>query len=157
VAPGNIIRFGPNEISINTATALQDIYGSRKANVQKSDWYHAIQLAGGGANTFSATDRNQHAQKRRLLSHAFSETALRGAEPHILEQVQKWCVHLGEGAAKDGWTEGKNMAIWGDYLTFDVLSDLCFGKPFGVLDYEENRFIVSLVPNAAGAGYVVSV
>lgn len=48
------------------------------------------------------------------------------------------------------------MATWSDYLTFDVLSDLCFGKSFGVLDREENRFVVPLVPRSTEAVYTVS-
>jgi cytochrome P450 len=154
---GSVVRFGPNDVSINTATALQEIYGSRKANVIKSDWYSTVQLAEGGLpSTFSIRDRAQHAQKRRLLARAFSESAIRDTEPHILEQVQKWCSILGEGAAKGEWTEGRNMTTFSDYLTFDILSDLCFGKSFDVLEKEENRFVVQLIPSSTSAVYTVS-
>ena len=118
--------------------------------------YQTLILAEGVPSTFSARDRIQHAQKRRLLSQAFSENALRGIEPHILEHVRKWCAYLGDGPTRDGWTEAKNMATWSDYLTFDVLSDLCFGRSLNVLDSEENRFVVALVPSAAKAAHLVS-
>lgn len=154
---GSVVRFGPNDVSINTATALQEIYGSRKPNIIKSDWYTTVQLAEGGRpSTFSVRDRAHHAQKRRLLARALSESAIRDTEPHILEQIQKWCSILGRGAAKGEWTEGRNMATFSDYLSFDVLSDLCFGKSFDVLEKEDNRFIVHLIPNATSSGYNVS-
>jgi hypothetical protein len=120
------------------------------------DRYQTLILAEGVPSTFSARDRNQHAQKRRLLSQAFSESALRDIEPHILEHVRKWCAYLGDGLTKGEWTEAKDMATWSDYLTFDVLSDLCFGRSLNVLDSEENRFVVALVPSAAKAAHLVS-
>lgn len=118
--------------------------------------YQTLILAEGVPSTFSARDRNQHAQKRRLLSQAFSESALRDIEPHILEHVRKWCAYLGDELTKGEWTEAKDMATWSDYLTFDVLSDLCFGRSLNVLDSEENRFVVALVPSAAKAAHLVS-
>jgi hypothetical protein len=94
-----IVRFSPNCISINTPQALQDIYLSRIANVMKSDWYTFTHAATGGhGNTHSIVDRERYAVKRRLLSHAFSDSALRSMETHILDNVRKWCRLLGEPA-----------------------------------------------------------
>jgi cytochrome P450 len=143
-------------VSINSAVALQDIYGSRKANVVKSDWYRTIQYAEKGkASTFTAISPKQHAQKRRLLSHAFSENALRDMESRVVDHVRNWCSHLGEGATKGGWSQGKNMSTWSDYLTFDVLSDLCFGKSLDVYNKEDNRFVIDLLPKAVKSLYEV--
>jgi cytochrome P450 len=131
---GPVVRFTPNAVSINTAAAFQDIYGSRKANVVKSDWYRTIQYAEKGtASTFTAINPKQHAQKRRLLSYAFSESALRDMEPQVIDHVQKWCNHLGKRATKGDWSEGRNMSTWADYLTFDVLSDLFLWEVIGGL------------------------
>jgi cytochrome P450 len=153
---GPIIRFTPNAVSINTAAALQDIYGSRKANVVKSDWYRTIQYAEKGtASTFTAINPKQHAQKRRLLSHAFSESALRDMEPRVVDHVQKWCNHLGERPRKGDWSGGRNMSTWADYLTFDVLSDLSFGKSLEITEKEDNRFVMDLLLNSTHAAYDV--
>jgi len=153
---GPVVRFTPNAVSINTAAALQDIYGSRKANIVKSDWYRTIQYAEKGtASTFTAINPKQHAQKRRLLSHAFSESALRDMEPQVVDHVQKWCNHLGKRARKGDWSEGRNMSTWADYFTFDVLSDLSFGKSLEVSEKEDNRFIMDLLLNTTHAGYDV--
>ena len=153
---GPVVRFTPNAVSINTAAALQDIYGSRKANVVKSDWYRTIQYAEKGtASTFTAINPKQHAQKRRLLSHAFSENALRDMEPQVVDHVRKWCNHLGKGATKGDWSEGRNMSTWADYLTFDVLSDLSFGKSLEISEKEDNRFIMDLLLKTVHAAYDV--
>ena len=153
---GPIVRFTPNAVSINTAAAFQDIYGSRKANVVKSDWYRTIQYAERGtASTFTAINPKQHAQKRRLLSHAFSENALRDMESQVVDHVRKWCNHLGKRATKGDWSEGGNMSTWAGYLTFDVLSDLSFGKSLEISEKEDNRFITDLLLKTAHTAYDV--
>jgi hypothetical protein len=47
------------------------------------------------------------------------------------------------------------MADWCNYLTFDVMGDLAFGKAFGMLEKPDNRFALSLVGNAARRHLIV--
>lgn len=47
----------------------------------------------------------------------------------MIEHVDRWCELLADGSKEaDGWTAPKDMGNWSDYLVFDVLLDLCFGK-----------------------------
>lgn len=153
---GPIVRFGPNSLSFNSNTALKDVYG-HKANVRKSDFYSAFPATKDAYSTHSAIDRAQHARKRRVLSHAFSDVAIRSMENHVLAHVRQFCTNLGE---KDGsvmagrdekreWTPAKNISDQANYLTFDVMGDLCFGKAFGMLERPDNRFAIDMVTNAA--------
>ena len=153
-----MVRFAPDKISIDSPAALNDIYGSRKANLVKADWYRTLIVAErGGVSTFTAIDRNVHAYKRRMLSHAFSENALKGMEAYVLEQIREWCTKLGDNTAPERWSESRNMANMADYLTFDVLGELCYGKTFGMLSREGNRYVADLLPIAVQALYEVSV
>jgi hypothetical protein len=47
------------------------------------------------------------------------------------------------------------MSTRADYLTFDVLSDLSFGKSLEVAEKEDNRFIMGLLLNSTHAAYDV--
>ena len=47
------------------------------------------------------------------------------------------------------------MADWCNYLTFDVMGDLAFGKAFGMLERPDNRFALSLVGSAAQRHLIV--
>ncbi|KAI9871341.1 MAG: hypothetical protein M1830_003014 [Pleopsidium flavum] len=166
---GDVVRFGPNSVSINTSTALRDIYGF-KANVKKSNFYTVFPATKGAFSTHTAIDKSVHARKRRVLSQAFSDSAMRAMETHVLNNIRSWCGHLGDWqrrskadingplygfigqqqALRSGtWSTPKNMGDWANYLSFDVLGDLCFGKPFGVMDSEKNRFVLDLIPTAA--------
>jgi cytochrome P450 len=155
VSLGPIVRFRPDSISINTAAAVGDIYGSRKANVAKSDWYRCIQYtAAGYASTFTIIDRARHMTKRRLLYHAFSDNALREMEPRVERQVCNWLDLFARHASKD-CNFALDMGKWASYLVFDILADLCFGKPLGVMESSENRFLIPLVPRATRGWYTV--
>lgn len=37
------------------------------------------------------------------------------------------------------------MANWANYMSYDVLGDICYGRSFDTLEREENRFAVKLV------------
>jgi hypothetical protein len=47
------------------------------------------------------------------------------------------------------------MSDWCNYLTFDVMGDLCFGKAFEMLEHPENRHVIDLIGNAAHMHLIV--
>ncbi|RDL38715.1 putative cytochrome P450 67 [Venustampulla echinocandica] len=152
---GPIVRFGPNSLSINTNTALKTIYGHR-ANVQKSQFYSVFPPTKDTANTHSSIDKSNHARKRRVLSHAFSDGAIKSMEKYILANVRTFCSRLGppptfseKQVGEKGWGVAQNMALWCNYLAFDVMGDLCFGKAFEMLESEKNHRVIDLMENAA--------
>ncbi|KAI7456622.1 hypothetical protein KC368_g7 [Hortaea werneckii] len=152
---GPIVRTGPNSLSFNSKAALKEIYGF-KANVRKSDFYSAFPATKNAYSTHSAIDKSVHARKRRVLSQAFSDSAIKSMESHMLEHIRSFCANLGLSSFSLGmeektqaWTEGKNLSKQADYLTFDIMGDLCFGKAFGMLERPDNRFATHLVSNAA--------
>jgi hypothetical protein len=114
----------------------------------------------------------QHARKRRVLSHAFSDAAIKSLEKYILANVRTGCRMLAERAnhavvdihgdekrmekSEDkGWADAWNAANWCNWLVFDIMGDLVFGKAFGMLESPANRFAVDLVGNAAHRHLIV--
>lgn len=63
--------------------------------------------------------------------------------------------HVGSEKREDAWTSPVNIANWCDWLTFDIMGDLAFGKAFGMLDHPQNRFAVDLVSSAAHRHLIV--
>ena len=112
---GKVVRFGPNSLSFNSAAALKDIYGF-KTNVRKAEFYEAF--VHGAPNTHNCRDKATHAKKRRVLSYAFSDNAMREMERYILGNVRTFCEQIGLGARDErkGWTPAKNMSDWCNYL-----------------------------------------
>lgn len=141
---GKVVRFGPNSLSFNSNTALKEIYGF-KSNVRKAEFYDAFVHP--APNTHNARDKALHARKRRVLSHGFSDSAMKQMERYILANVRSFCDQIGTGASNEqkGWTPAKNMADWCNYLAMDILGDLCFGKAFHMLEKPDNRYALELV------------
>ncbi|KAL6719675.1 hypothetical protein ACLMJK_001596 [Lecanora helva] len=166
---GQFVRFGPNRIAINSNTALRDIYGFQ-ANVQKSPIYGILAEFMGGFNVHLSINKEQHAFKKRVMSHAFSDHAMAGMEDHIISIVDKFTRKVTEGASTQEeailsnekpqtnkrWSKAKNMADWSDYLTFDIMGTLCFGKSFGMLDTDTNRYILDTLREATGGLHTVA-
>jgi hypothetical protein len=85
-------------------------------------------------------------------------------EKYILANVRTFCSALGsksqplveKAMAKGQWGVAQNMSDWCNYLTFDVMGDLCFGKAFEMLEHHENRHVIDLLGNAAHMHLIVS-
>ncbi|KAL1959369.1 hypothetical protein VTO42DRAFT_2172 [Malbranchea cinnamomea] len=125
---GPIVRVAPNEISYTTDTAWKTIYGQRPVEMSK-DPIFSIRNPSGVPNILNA-DREGHSRQRRLLSHAFSEKALREQESILLYHINKLLQNLSTAC-----TAGPvNLTEWFNFTTYDIIGDLSFGEGFGCLD-----------------------
>ena len=77
------------------------------------------------------SDRQKHAQYRRLFSHGFSDRSLREQEPLIQGYINMLVDGLGR-FSDDGKTP-LDIVHWFNWITFDIIGDLTFGEPFGCL------------------------
>ena len=129
---GPVVRFTPNDVSFITPTAWHTIYGHKKGgqlSFQKDKRLYRGSLTVAD-NILLANDAD-HSRQRRLLSHAFSEKALRGQED-ILEGYIK--LLIGQLIAQSEANKVVNLVQWYNFTTFDIIGDLAFGEPFGCLE-----------------------
>jgi len=85
-------------------------------------------------------DKTVHARKRRVLNSAFTDKAVRSAEEFVIQHVDRWNTLLIEGNHGQTWTDPQNMSGLSDYLVFDIMGDLCFGKSFELKEPGPNQF-----------------
>jgi hypothetical protein len=146
---GETVRSGPNSISINSANALSDIYAVR-ANVRKTDIYAVMSPSRRTPNTFSCVDQKVHSFKRRILGQLFSDRNLKGVEEHILDRVRRFNRAIGYSGlssqadspkSEGGWRSAVDMAVMSNYLFFDIISSLCYGESFNMLESSKLRNI----------------
>ncbi|TLD03502.1 uncharacterized protein PgNI_11563 [Pyricularia grisea] len=158
---GDIIRYGPNRIVINTVPAWKAIYG-HGSNVAKSKAYLRMSLVPGAHNTIGTLDDHKHGKKRRILKQGLSDAQIRTMDFELRSAALNFAEQLGEehdrfahagkndGAAAqpsyhDGWSGPKNMAHWCDFFAFDVMSHIVFGMSYNLLRSAENHWIVECV------------
>lgn len=84
----------------------------------------------------------EHRRLRQLLSPAFSDKALQAQKQFIQGYVDLLIQQL---RTKSEVQDIVNVVKWFSFTTFDIIGDLAFGEPFGMLkDGEWNKHISSI-------------
>ncbi|KAI9745830.1 MAG: hypothetical protein M1818_000511 [Claussenomyces sp. TS43310] len=151
---GNYVRYAPNRVLINTNTGLKKIY-SYSNTIQKSQVYNV--MVHRAPNTLTLIDKKGHGRKRRIISQGFSEAAVRGYEPTILNHIRTFCDQLAPDSkasedCKDSLKPSKwstrDLAPWTTYLTFDIMTDVIFGEKYKLLETPQNREVVQSIDDS---------
>lgn len=124
--PGRKFRAGPNVVLFKSPEAYNAIYGP-KANFMRSTFYQIFLRNNQDFSTLTTIDVKPHAEKRRLLSLAFTDRSIKAAGSFIINHIDRWNDLL---AAGPEWSEPIDISDRLQHLIFDVLGDLCFGKNF---------------------------
>lgn len=122
-------------------------------NVQKGWMYRVVTSHAGFISTFSSTDRQIHARKRRILAPAFTEPSLRNMEEYILPHIRFFLESIGP---KDDKPSIINIGDWANYLTFDVMGDTAFGSDFQMMKTSMNRVIPEIIHSSNHRSLIVS-
>jgi hypothetical protein len=120
---GNIVRIAPNELSIDGSIGWEDIYGHKKAGklefLKDLLFYQGVGVP--GAQHILGADKETHRRQRRLMGHAFSDSALNGQEGIIKSYIDLLILRLGENAAKGNVVD---FVKW--YVKFRAKDSLAF-------------------------------
>jgi len=163
---GTFVRLAPNHVSIADPDALQIVYAHGNGSL-KSNFYDAFVSIRRGL--FNTRSRPEHTRKRKIVSHIFSQKNVLEFEPHVrlyVGQLMKHWDRLYEAGVKGlsgddgegGWT-GRDGRVWLDclpwynYLAFDIIGDLAFGAPFGMLSACQDAAPVAVSHEKTMASY----
>lgn len=103
-----------------------------------------------GVNGIITANDDEHARMRRLLTHAFSNKALRGQEG-ILHTYADLLIDKLRGLFGDEHSPVVDMTCWLNYTTFDLIGDLAFGEPFDCLANKSYHWWVLIILDAVKA------
>lgn len=140
---GPVVRIGPSEISFIDKAAWKDIYSLKRCRQIERDPTSFPSLTPNGSKfdllTYSPTD---HAKYRKILNPCFSEKATKEYEPTIHENVDKMIDKLSANVRKgDART---NVTKWFQWLTFDMVTDVCWGESFECVSKRESHPCLAL-------------
>ncbi|KAF8888565.1 cytochrome P450 monooxygenase [Infundibulicybe gibba] len=141
---GPFVRIAPNHVSIAEPDALSLVYAHGNGAL-KSEFYDAFVSI-----------------QRGIVSHIFSQKSVVEFEPQIRLYVSILLQH-GIGSVilrlkECGWRgEGGRLWLdclpWANYLAFDIVGDLAFGAPFGMLENARDSAVVPKDPKAVMDSY----
>ena len=126
---GPIVRLAPNELSFIDGQAWYDIYDHHQGHLNFPK--NPLWMAPGdnGIHSILSANDADHARYRRLLSHAFSEKALRQQEYYLQSYVALLIQRL-RSRASSPKSATVDMVQWLNFTTFDIIGDLSFGESF---------------------------
>ncbi|KAL0935526.1 uncharacterized protein CTRU02_210117 [Colletotrichum truncatum] len=137
---GPVVRFGPTDLSYTAGEAWNDIHGPK---VTEKAQEFSVQPVNGmwlrptaaGVPSMLTTGTENHSRMRRLFAPAFSERALRQQEPLFRKYVDLLVYKISE--VGEAGKKPVEMTQLLNFATFDVMAELCFGQPLGLLAKNE--------------------
>lgn len=134
--------YVPRFISISKQLTLGalDIYFVGK-NVRKSGGYH--RMVHQVPSVFTCIDKKEHSQRRRIIGPGFSDHSLKKFEPQLMSHIRKFSSIIECNSNSKEWGPGMQMSDWCSYLTFDIMTDFCFGIQYDLLQKDDFRHIIS--------------
>lgn len=101
---------------------------------------------------FNTRDRKEHTRKRKMVSHTFSAKSIGQFEQYIhanLELFEKKWNEICDAQADPQTGYAPIDALhWFNYLAFDIIGDLAFGAPFGMLEKGKDVAEVQKTPGS---------
>ncbi|OQU98782.1 hypothetical protein CLAIMM_04512 [Cladophialophora immunda] len=136
---GEMVRIGPDHVSINMLEAIKDIYGhGSMGRLMKADFYDT--LAGEYHNIANTRDREEHQRKRKYISNAFALSNILELEPKIAGTLSLLLSKLDQMASTTESSRALDVHDWLSFFTFDVISQVAVGETFGFLQNGSDQF-----------------
>ncbi|KAK5946777.1 hypothetical protein PMZ80_000920 [Knufia obscura] len=129
---GKVVRIAPNQLSfLGDGKTFKDIYGFRhnQTEAKKETRFYA-RPANRAPGLFTA-DGSTHSRQRKIVSHAFSDKALKEQESMLQLWAKKLRSKLAEQATRREQTDMLKIT------TFDIMADFTFAEPLHMLDNSE--------------------
>lgn len=143
---GKLVRIQPNHVSVADLSAIPIIYGHGNGFL-KSDYYDAFVSIERGL--FNTRDRAEHTRKRKTISHTFSTKSIGQFETYMNQNLQTF-VRQWDAISNNG--HGRFVKLdclhWFNYLAFDIIGDLAFGAPFGMLEKGKDITEIQMTPDS---------
>jgi len=143
---GKLVRIQPDHVSIADDDAIPIVYGHGNGFL-KSDYYDAFVSIQRGL--FNTRDRAQHTRKRKTISHTFSIKNVGQFETYMHQNLD---LFIKQWDTISNNAHGQYAKIdclhWFNYLAFDIIGDLAFGQPFGMLAKGKDITEIQMTPDA---------
>nr|GAT50699.1 predicted protein [Mycena chlorophos] len=126
---GDVVRNGPNSVSVNNGDAVRAVLGT--GGLQKGVFYEPFSDATLPSKAIVNLAGDPHDNRRRIWNRGMSSESLRGYEAILAIRLQQLLDRL-DGIAKSP-QPSVDITEWISYLTFDFMGDMAFGGGFNML------------------------
>jgi len=127
---GDVVRIGPNELSLRDASLIHSVLG--QGGLPKGPRWEGRP---GNPSLIAQRDPVKHLQQRKPWNRAFSSTALKEYEVIVASRTRQLVGCLESLIHASARKEGAllDMAAWLNYFTTDFMGDMAFGGGFELM------------------------
>lgn len=137
---GPIARIGPNHLLTSDPTLVRRILAAR-SHYTRGPWFDSIRIDPETTNIVSERDTGKHNHLRHQMSGGYGGKEIENLERDISERVAEFIQWLDTKAARSNAEQiPVDLARPIQYLTVDIITHLCFGKPLGFVRESKDLF-----------------
>lgn len=145
---GTAVRLSPNELSFSSLTALRTIYGAG-SGYERTSFYQMFNVYG-RQNLFTFASPRAHGERKKLLNHAYSKSAiLKGETSKMIEVKVKHFLELLEREKETAQEIFTSL----HYFSLDSITGFLYGSDFGgtkaLSGDEKSRSLLNDIMNPA--------
>lgn len=134
---GSIARIGPNHLMTDDPELVQRILAAR-SHYTRGPWFDSIRIDPEITNIVSERHHGKHNHLRHQMAGGYAGKEIKNLELDISERIVEFIGWLDTKATMPGAAQRPvDLARPIQYLTVDIITHLCFGKPLGFV--RENR------------------
>ncbi|KDQ55994.1 hypothetical protein JAAARDRAFT_36785 [Jaapia argillacea MUCL 33604] len=122
---GDVVRIGPNELSIRHPQAVLPVLGPY--GLPKGP-FNDHREQGGVSPLVFIRDPTEHANRRKAWMHGFSTAALKDYEEVIIKNARDLVKAL-----RKRESEVVDISQWMSYFAFNFMGEMAFGSDFGII------------------------
>lgn len=115
-----VVRVGPNSLSFSTPDAIRSIYGHNTPCIKGGTY---VTAAGVHTSLLDVVDKEEHARKRRILSHAFATRNLERWESKVTDKVQKLVAQF-DRICHESEKTIVDFRMWSNLFTIEAIADI---------------------------------
>ncbi|KAJ7066107.1 high nitrogen upregulated cytochrome P450 monooxygenase 2 [Mycena amicta] len=152
---GDVVRVGPNEVSMVHTDAIRSVFGT--GGFQKGPFYEPWSDPTLPTKALLNLRGDAHANRRRIWNRGMNSEGLKGFEQVLAKRLVILLSQF-DKMVKDGNGKGTvDLAAWFSYLTFDFMGDLAFGGGFDMLrDGGDKNGLWAIVKQGAKATAIIA-
>ncbi|KND88036.1 Pisatin demethylase [Tolypocladium ophioglossoides CBS 100239] len=136
---GPIARIAPNWVVCGDPSELRRIWAVR-SSWTRSWWYRGMRIDPYRDSSFSTIDDNLHTAIRNKLLPGYGGKDVDNLHQLIDEQVKNLTNLIDKHLSENGGSRVIDLAEKIQYFSLDVISSLAFGKAFGYMEADQDKF-----------------
>lgn len=137
---GPMARIGPNHLLTSDPDFVRHIL-SAHSRYTRGPWYDSMRIDPHSPNIVSERSVQKHHKLRYQMSAGYAGKDIEGVEAAVDERLMHFIDKIEERwVSKPGSTEIFDIARRIQFLTLDMISQLCFGRSLGFVEADNDAF-----------------